>query len=426
MSGGLTPPAGDPGDEVQLGGLAARRALLRSRDFRLILGAFGLSAFGDDLAVVALTIRVADLTGSGLAVSGMLLAGLVPLIVAAPAAGLVVDRRESVRVLVVANLAQAVVAVGLAWVETYPMILALTFLLQVAAAFDRPALFALIPRAVGEERTQPANAYLDLSRYAGGVLAPVTAGALAVGLGTGVALLADAATFVVVAVAVAFLHVRRPPGASSGEPRLRGAREGISFVSRDAILRLTFLVLGAAIVFAAIDNVATVFFARTTLGAGDLGYGLLLTAWVGGMILGALLAGRRIPGSRLAGAVVWASAIGGAAVATAAGAAILWVAVAMYVVGGLTNGLQNVAMRTLMHRRVPDRLRGRVYAAYGAMTSGAQIAALGLGGVLVTWLGARGALLLGGVGAVLAGAVGLLFHARIPLPERGRGYGASA
>jgi hypothetical protein len=74
--------------------------LLKERDFRLIVVAVGLSSFGDVLAAVALTIRVHDLTGSGVAVAALLLADLVAHVVLAPWAGMLVDRVETVRVLV--------------------------------------------------------------------------------------------------------------------------------------------------------------------------------------------------------------------------------------------------------------------------------------------------------------------------------------
>src|SRR5206468_1282610 len=65
--------------------------LLRRRDVALLLGGYGLSALGDVLALVALTIRVHDLTGAGPAVAGLLLAGALPVIVLAPLAGMAVD-----------------------------------------------------------------------------------------------------------------------------------------------------------------------------------------------------------------------------------------------------------------------------------------------------------------------------------------------
>jgi hypothetical protein len=72
-------------------------------------------------------------------------------------------------------------------------------------------------------------------------------------------------------------------------------------------------------------------------------------------------------------------------------------------------------MRTLMHRRTPEPLRGRVFAAYSGFMSAAQIAALGLGGLLVSIAGARGSLLVAGVGTLAIGGAGLLWYARVRL-----------
>jgi hypothetical protein len=75
--------------------------------------------------------------------------------------------------------------------------------------------------------------------------------------------------------------------------------------------------------------------------------------------------------------------------------------------------LENAGMRTLMHRRTPEHLRGRVFAAYAGLLSGAQIAALGMGGVLVAVAGARGSLLVAGAGSVLVGAIGFFWYLRV-------------
>src|ERR687896_1515529 len=90
-------------------------SLLGRRDFLLIFVAFALSSLGDYVALITLTLRVEALTGSGWAVAALLLTGLVPPVVLAPVAGLLVDRLETVRVLVLAALLQAAVAVGLAF-----------------------------------------------------------------------------------------------------------------------------------------------------------------------------------------------------------------------------------------------------------------------------------------------------------------------
>jgi MFS family permease len=109
------------------------RVLLKERDFRLIVLAVGLSSLGDVLAAVALTIRIHDLTGSGLAVAALLLADLVAHVALAPWAGTLVDRVETVRVLVTVSLGQAAVATALAFAHSVPLIVGLLFLLGVGA-----------------------------------------------------------------------------------------------------------------------------------------------------------------------------------------------------------------------------------------------------------------------------------------------------
>ena len=394
--------------------------LLRNRDFRLLVAAYAISWLGDSLALIALLIRVHDLTDSGPAVAGLLLAQSVPRVALAPFIGLLVDRFETVRVLVVAALAQAGISAALAFATDLPLLLGLSFGLGAFAGLDSPAVFAIVPRAVGDERTGPANAALEVARYGGSAVGPLIGGALAAALGTGAGLLANAASFVVLAIIAMALRVRRPPHDTT-EPerqeRLR-ARDGFVFVARDRILRLAFLVTAAVIVFAVIDNVAGVFFAKDVLRAGDLGYGLLLTSWSVGMIAGAFVTGRWAPGGSLTLAVVMAAVLGGLAVGGAAAVAMFAVAIPAFVLGGLANGVHNVAMRSLIHRRVPGRLHGRVFAAYGALTASGSIGALALGGAVVAFLGARGSLMLAGFGELAVGLLALAWYTRVAREER--------
>jgi hypothetical protein len=94
----------------------------------------------------------------------------------------------------------------------------------------------------------------------------------------------------------------------------------------------------------------------------------------------------------------------------------------LFAIGGLTNGIQNVAGRSLIHARVPTALHGRVFAAFMGLISGTQIAATMLGGVLVGAFGGQQALVIGGIGAAAVGLLGLLTFAMAPLrdPQQGR------
>jgi MFS family permease len=399
--------------------------LVQERDFRLIVIAMGLSSLGDVLAAVALTIRVHDLTGSGLAVAALLLADLVAHVVFAPWAGMLVDRVETVRVLAAVSLGQAAVAVALAFTHAVPLLVVLLFLLGAGAAVVTPAVLAILPRVVGRDRTTPANASLEIARYAGATAGPVVAGVLAATLGTGAALLADAGSFAVLAIAAAALRVRRPPEEAGEEEGQAGsrpgrAREGFSFLWGDPVLRLAAVVLTITVMFAVMDNVALVFFAKDTLEAGDGGYGALVSVWTTGMVAGIFLVARRLRTQALAPGVILADASTGVAVLAAAAWPVFGWAVGLFVVGGAGNGIGNVARRSLIHHRSPDRLHGRVFAANSALLSSGQIAAVALGGILVEAMGPRGTLLLAGAGTVAVSIIGLVAYASLPAAVRRR------
>src|SRR5262245_64372768 len=90
------------------------RPLVREHDVRLIVGAVGVSALGDFLLWVPLTLHLQATTGSGFAVAALFVALWAPVVVLAPWAGLVVDRFDARTVLLTASICQALVAAALA------------------------------------------------------------------------------------------------------------------------------------------------------------------------------------------------------------------------------------------------------------------------------------------------------------------------
>lgn len=392
--------------------------LLRLRDFRLLVVSNGLSSLGDELALTALTIKVFDQSGgSGPAVAALLLAGILPLVVFSPFAGLIVDRTETTGTLTVASAVQAGVAVALAFAQPVWLIVLLSFLLGTAASIASPAVFAIVPRAVGEEDLTAANANMETARYAGMVSGPILAVAFAEG-----ALLVDAITFLIIMLAAASLTVRRPaePAPQAGSPK-RGVREGFAFVGRDRVLMISVSAIALTVLFATMDNVAEVFFAKdpALLDAGNWGYGGLAAAWLVGMVAGAALIARRLPRDRLPVALLFASIGGGAAVAIAATFPTIVLALAMFAVGGAANGVASVSIRSLIHHRTPDDLRGRVFAAFFGLAFAGQLAATAIGGVLLSLLpDASYVLWIGGLGSVIVGLIGLAWLAALPQATR--------
>lgn len=381
--------------------------MVAGRDLNILVGAVGLSALGDWLALVPLSLALQETTGSGIVVALLFVAIWSPSIVLAGPAGFIADRFDTRRVLLVVSLAQAVIAVGLAFVPGTAAILGLAALLGVGFAVAQPAEFALVPRVAGEARLAVANGRVETARYVGFTIGPLAGGLLAAAGGTSVAMLVNAATFVVVALAAAV--VRCPDQDSCAVPERPQGRvwAGAAYLVRDRTLAVVMAVAFVSLLFMTASAAAEVFFAKEDLAIGDVGYGLLLTSWTLGMALGAMVIPRRVPPELLALVALVAIVIQGIGI----GAPTLWLipalAFAFFLVGGLAHGTKNVLVRTLIHERVPASLHGRAYAAYSALRNGAELFALLAGGFLVVALGARWTLFLAGAIPVAAGVFAL-------------------
>ena len=394
--------------------------VLRIRDVRLIVGAVGLSALGDFLLWVPLALHIEATTGSAIAVSAFFLAMFGPVVVLGGVAGRLADRVENVRLLVGVSLAQALVVAAMALVtDSTAAVLALTVLLGAGVALSQPAEFSLVPAAAGEEHVREANGMVETVRYVGMTAGPVLGGVLAAAGLLEVALLIDAVTFAGVALAARALHVRRDPRAAEPVEGDSGrARDGIAFLTGDRVLRVTLMAAIGSLAFFSMSIAAELLYVKNVLEAGDAAYGVLLTSWTLGMVAGAIGLARRIPAPWLAAGALAGVAIQGAGIAAAAASGVLWGAFAGFTLGGVAHGVKNVLLRTLIHERVPDALRGRAFAAYNAARNGAELCALGAAGVVIGAIGAQPALLLSGAIPLAIGLAGLLIVApSLPRPQ---------
>ena len=374
-------------------------SILRIRDVRLLVGAVGLSAAGDLLLWTVIGLDIAANGGSALAVSAFFVCLWGPVVALGGVAGVLIDRYENRALLIAVSLVQAGIVGALALsTGSLPAVLALSVLLGATFAFSSPAEFALIAPAAGEDRVAEANGHVEAARYLGMTAGPLLGGLLAAAGGTETALFIDAGSFLAVVAAGALLHARRDPRVAAGEPAAGAprARDGIAFLRGDRTLAVSLGTAVGALVFFSMSVAAEVFFATDVLGAGQAGFGALISAWTLGMVGGAVGVARLVPRRWLASGVLAAIAVQGAGMAGAAAVAVLSVALAGFLVGGVAHGVKNVLARTLIHERVPDAMRGRVFATYNAARNGAELGALGLGGVAVGAIGAQAALAIAG------------------------------
>ena len=377
------------------------------RDLRLVVGAVGLSALGDALAFVPLVLHLEGESDSGPIVAALLIALWGPVALLAPWVGALVDRLETRSLLRAVSLAQALVVVALAFVDAPGLVIGLAALVGVGFAVAQPAEFALVPVVAGPDRVQEANGHVETARYLGWLLGPMLGGVLAAAGGTQTALLVNAGTFVLVAVAAHLLRARREPAADEEGEEPAPERSGFALLFRDPVLAVVVAVGLVSFLLFAASTPAEVFFARDDLDAGELGYPALITAWTVGMGFGATLVARRVPKRALAMGALIAVAVQGLGMAGGAAYLALPTALAAFVVGGVGLGAKNVLMRTLVHERVPARQHGRAFAAFNGVRNGAELVALALGGALVAGVGARWTIVMAGVLPLAAALAGL-------------------
>lgn len=382
----------------------------RSRDLRLLAGAAGLSALGDFMAIFPLILHVQQRTGSAFAVSALIFALWGPVVLAAGLAGTIVDRFENRRILIAVSLVQAaVVAAMLAGVDSLWVLLPLMVLLGCGVAVSQPAEFALVPAAAGPDiDAGRANGLMETTRAVGFTAGPVVGGALGAAGLLWLALALNALSFVVVAAAAALLNARRRPQRTDTNRDAVRARDGFLFLVRRRDLAVTLGGAVAALLVFSMSATAEPFFVTDVLGAGSLAYGLLLTSWTLGMAAGSAGLAHRVTGAQLATGALVAVVLQGFGIAGGALSTVLWMALIAFTFGGMAHGVKNVLLRTLIHERTPEALRGRVFAAYNGARNGAELGALVLGGVVVGALGSRAALLAAGLGPAAIGIACLL------------------
>lgn len=373
--------------------------LRRAPDYRRLFLATLASGAGTFLAAIALTVDVFDRTDSGKWVSALLLAEFLPAIVIGFALGPLVDRWSRRRLLIGSDLARLVVFCLLPFAGSAAQVVVLAFVAGVATGLFRPAVYAGMPNLVSDDDLPEANALLQGVENIAWMIGPVVGGVLLAAQGPELAYWINAATFLVSAVLLARIPAGRlQAGIAASRGHWQDLGDGFRTVLRSRALLTVLVVWNIAWVGIAAVNVAEVVLAKVSLGAGDIGFGVLVGASGLGLTLGSLSASSLL--ERLGIRRGYSGAIGAMAVGfgTAAVAPNLAVAIAGVVVGTFGNGAAVVWNSLLVQRGAPDELRGRVFTVIMSTNYAVFGVGMAAAGALVDAFGARW--LWGGASAV--------------------------
>jgi len=387
------------------------RSLIRTHpDFGRYWAARLVSYAGDQIARTALLIAVFDRHG-GAALGLVLIAGTAPRLLG-PALGALADRFDQRRIIVVCDVAQALLYVAIAALAPpLPVLLALVAAAATAATAFTPAGRSLLPRLVGKDELGAANAQLAVGVNVGFAAGPALGGLLLAGVGLTATLLVDAATFVVSAALVAGVRTLSVSAAAAGRPFGVIVREGLATVRGNPVVRAVSTGFLVMVTFAALDNVALVPFGRDDLGASSVEIGLLGSLYGIGMVLGPMMIARARMDLVLYGAF---AALGAGTLLTGA-SPVIALALAGQALAGAGAGWHNVAADTLIQQHVPSDRLGTVFGTVYMFPYAAEVIAYAAGTSLLATAGPRGVLFLSGLGilATLALVAPLLTRARL-------------
>jgi MFS family permease len=339
---------------------------LRFRDFRLLIVGSFITAFGEQMLMVAIGWELYNRTGSALALGVVGLVQVLPVILLALPAGHVADQFNRKRIVLITQLILAMGSLGLATLSSThgPLVLiyGCLFVMGAATAFGGPAGSALAAQTVPEEVFENAASWSSSSWQLAEVLGPALGGCI-IALFHGAVLVygLNAAIALIVVVLLVLLRTRQQTTTIREKTTLHSLIEGIRFLRQTQVLLaaitldLFAVLLGGAVTLLPI-------FAKDILHVGPTGLGWLQAAPSIGAVCVATFLAHRPPFKKAGRTLLLAVACFGLATIVFGLSRSFWLSLLMlFLLGGFDN-ISVVIRSTLLLTQTPDRMRGRISA----------------------------------------------------------------
>jgi predicted MFS family arabinose efflux permease len=397
--------------------------IVRNGSFGLFWTGQLLSSAGSWLLLVAVPVQVFRLTASARDTGLAFAAEVVPLLIVSPVAGVLADRWPRRRIMITADLFQAGSVSLLLLVSTRSqlwLILVAIFAENCGSAFFGPACSGVVPALVGRGRDlDVANAWSAFSRGIVRLAGAPLGGALYVLAGFRVPVALDAASYLASALLISLMRVPRATATpAGGNPRSPGAlrilaaeqRAGLAALRADRVLSV---LLCASTLFLLGNGALTALLVPYVVGAlgvkaasigglfSALGVGYLLSTYVGRRACASPRLRCTVTGLLVTVVLAFTGLFNWHVLALAFGFIGL---------AGLGGGAFLMVEQTLLQRRAPDHLIGRISSAYSTVVMAATLLGALLASLLVAWLGRTAALNL----AIVVIAAGAAVAARLP------------
>lgn len=392
------------------GAPASERAYraLGHRDYRVLWAGQFASTLGTRVQQVAIAWQVYLLTGSALQLGLLGLVRFVPIALFGIMGGVVADRGDRRRTLLLSQVALLLSSAMLALMTltnsaSIGAIYAVTFLSAAVGTVAGPTYQALVPALVDRRHLPGAMTMNILASQVAAVSGPALGGAIIARFGIAPAYGMDALSFgAVIAALLAMRLTPRLPGATT--LGLAAALEGLRFLRRSPALLGVMTVDFLATFFGASTVLMPIFTTRV-FGVGAAGLGLLLAAPAAGAVVASVVMGGARTARRPGAGVLVAVAVYGVCLLGFGLSRELWLSLAFLAGSGGADAVSMALRHTLRNLATPDTLRGRIAAAHATFAMGGPQLGEFEAGAAAALLGAGPAVAIGGLGTLVTVAI---------------------
>ena len=386
-------------------GLHIPPSLKHKRFFYLWLGQL-ISIAGTQMQIWALFWHINQLNKNPIALGGIGLARILPVIIFSLIGGAVADSRNRRTVLFITQSIAALLALTLGLLTQFGQITiwhiyAITALQAVAIAFDGPSRQALVPNLVPAKDLPNAFSMTFTAFQAGSVIGPALSGVIIALAGQSAVYYFNAFSFISVVIALVMIgDVPQKISEKTAGISLESIREGIQFILSKPVILSTMLLDFVATFFASANTLLPII-ATGVLHVGVVEYGYLSAAQAVGAVLAALVISQvkelRKQGSLFLGAVILfgiATIIFG----LTRSLLIAWLALATT---GAADGVSTIIRNTIRQLQTPDHIRGRMTSVNQIFFQGGPQLGEMEAGTVAQFFGAPFAVISGGIGCIV-------------------------
>ncbi len=399
------------------------RALLGLRNFRFLWLGQIVSNFGDSMTNLALLLLINHLTGSTAALASMAILLALPSLTFGLFAGVIVDRADRKRIMLLSDLLRSIFVLGFILVdgpERIWLLYGIGFVQASIGSFFTPARGALLPNLVPKEGLLVANSVAQTSRIIFGLLG-TGFGGWVIGNYESYRLVfvLDALTFLLSMAFISRIKYEQPASENKGPIQVkrifRELGEGLKLTFSNRVLSASVLAFAVTMLGLGAVNILLIPVLIDELKVAETWFAYIELSQTIGMVLAGVLVAGLATRLRTTSMLSVSLVLLGITVACMSLPTAAWhIMIILFFAGLFVTPIQ-AAGSTIMQTAVPNDMRGRTGAANNAFITSAQLISMGCAGLLADTLGTRPVFVLGGALVSLAGIFAMLMFRGVTL-----------